>query len=94
MFASNGQYSATHSKIVEVDLGQLQTDSLAEELDHEYKYRFLYVSDDGEIISLYNPNQPTQGGGGDLLLEFTGHPGSGFEHCEKLVQTLTKGSQF
>ena len=59
MFASNGQYSATHSKIVEVDLGQLQKDALAEELDHEYKYRFLYVSDEGEIISLYNPNQPT-----------------------------------
>jgi len=66
-----------------------------EELDHEYKYRFLYISDQGDIKPLYNPAQAAViGGGGDLLLKFSGYPGSGFEFCDITTQSLTRGSQY
>lgn len=95
MFASNGQYSETHTKTVETELSQIQKEAVREELDHEYKYRFLYLSDQGEILPLYNPSQAAViGGGGDLLLTFSGYPGSGFEFCDVMTQSLTRGSQY
>ena len=35
------------------------------------------------MVSLYNPSASVvNGGGGDLLLTFSGYPGSGFEYCD------------
>lgn len=37
------------------------------------------MSDKGELKSLYNPSESAViGGGGDLILTFSGFPGSGF----------------
>jgi len=33
-------------------------------------------------------------GAGDLVLIFSGHPGSGFEQCDITTQSLTRGSQY
>jgi len=43
---------------------------------------------------LYNPSQSIKGGAGDLLLQFSGYPGSGFEYCDATSQSLTRGSQY
>jgi len=43
------------------------------ELDHQYKYRFLAMTDSGDITPLYNPSQTIAGGAGDLILTFTGY---------------------
>lgn len=56
MFASNGQYKEKFAKTVEVEIGQMQKAAVRQELTHMYKYRFLYVSDKGEIITLYDPD--------------------------------------
>ena len=53
-----------------------------QEFDHFYKYRFLYQATNGDIISLYDRDENVLGGAGDLVLKFSGHPGSGFEHCD------------
>lgn len=83
MFASNGQYSDDHTKTVDVDISQIQREAVSQQLDHEYKYRFLYMSEKGELVSLYNPSESAvAGGAGDILLTFTGYPGSGFEQCD------------
>ena len=47
-----------------------------------YKYRFLYLSDNGEYKPLYDSSQTLSGGAGDLVLTFKGLPGSGLEYCE------------
>ena len=52
------------------------------------------MGDNGDILPIYNPNQIIAGGGGDLILTITGHPGSGFENCDITTQTLTRGSQY
>jgi len=31
------------------------------------------LADNGDILPIYNPNQIIPGGGGDLMLTFTGH---------------------
>lgn len=93
-FASNGQYSESHTKSIELELAQIQKAAIRSELDHEYKYRFLYVSDHGDIVPLYDRNQGAVAGAGALLLAFSGHPGSGFEHCEATIQAVTSGSQY
>ena len=86
MFANNGKYSDDHTKTVEVDIAQLQHDAVKDELDHEYKYRFLYMNEQGEMVSLYNPSSSTViGGAGDLVLTFSGYPGSGFEYCDVIT---------
>jgi len=64
------------------------------ELDHEYKYRFLVMDESNNITPLYDKNQIVNGGAGDLMLTFTGHSGSGFEFCDPVYQTLTRGSQY
>ena len=93
-FASNGQYSEGHTKSIELELAQIQKAAIRSELDHEYKYRFLYVSDHGDVLPLYDRKQTGTAGAGQLLLTFSGHPGSGFEHCEAERQALTYGSQY
>ena len=52
------------------------------EIDHEYKYRFLAMQENGDVSPIYNPGQTIPGGGGDLILTFNGFPGSGFEFCD------------
>jgi hypothetical protein len=64
------------------------------EFDHQYKYRFLYLSENGDIVPIYDKNQIVPGGGGDLILKFTGYQESGFERCDVTTQSLTRGSQY
>jgi len=47
-----------------------------------YKYRFLYLNDNGDVVPIYDQSQTVNGGAGDLVLTFRGLPGSGFGHCE------------
>ena len=93
-FASNGQYSESHTKSIELELAQIQKAAIRSELDHEYKYRFLYVSDHGDVLPLYDRNQTGTAGAGEVLLSFRGHPGSGFEGCQPEMQAMTRGSQY
>lgn len=75
-------------------MGQTEKESIRSEFDHEYKYRFLYLNDKGDILPIYSSSQTVPGGAGDLILTFTGHSGSGFEYCDVTTQTLTRGSQY
>jgi hypothetical protein len=43
-----------------------------------YKYRFLYLNDNGEYVPIYDKSQTVNGGAGDLVLTFKGLPDSGF----------------
>ena len=94
MYASNGQYSDNHAKSLVFDLNQLMKQAKRQEFDHFIKYRFLYQAENGDIKPLYDKNQIVKGGAGDLLLTFSGHPNSGFEHCDVEIQSLTRGSQY
>ena len=40
------------------------------------------MSDSGDIVPLYSPNQTIAGGAGDLILTITGYEGSGFQYCD------------
>jgi hypothetical protein len=41
------------------------------------------MNEQGEMVTLYNPSSSTViGGAGDLVLTFSGYPGSGFEYCD------------
>jgi len=64
------------------------------EFDHQYKYRFLYLNDNGDIVPIYDKSQNVPGGGGDLILKFIGYQGTGFERCDVTTQSLTRGSQY
>lgn len=59
-----------------------------------YKYRFLHLNEKGDVLPIYDQSQTVNGGAGDLVLTFKGLPGSGFEHCEPTMQSLTRGSQY
>jgi hypothetical protein len=76
------------------ELTQVQHSSVRFEVDYEYKYRFLTYDSQGNIVPLYDKSQNINGGAGDLMLNFTGAPGSGFEFCDPTTQTLTRGSQY
>ena len=94
MFAQNGKYSEKHSRQVSFEMAQIQKASVRSELDHQYKYRFLALKDNGDLMPLYDPSQVVPGGAGDILLTFYGFQGSGFEFCDVTTQTLTRGSQY
>ena len=50
-----------------------------------YKYRFLYLNDQGDVLPLYDNNQTINAGAYYLDITFKGLPGSGFEHCEPIL---------
>jgi len=52
------------------------------------------MDDAGNVTPLYDKAQTIPGGAGDLMLTFTGFPGSGTEFCDVTTQTLTRGSQY
>ena len=94
MFAQNGKYSEKNKREVQLDLAQVIKPSSPSELNHQFKYRFMQMAENGAITPLYDPTQTVEGGGGDLLLKFYGPAGSGFEFCEISPQSLTRGSQY
>ena len=51
-----GTYSEAHTRNVEYEMAQIQKSSIRMELDHQYKYRFLAMSDSGDIVPLYTPS--------------------------------------
>ena len=75
-------------------LAQIQNQTIRQELDHQYKYRFLVLDDNHNVKPLYEKDQTITGGAGDLMITVTGLPGSGFEYCDPTQQTLTRGSQY
>ena len=72
------------------DLTQVSSD----QPDLELKYRFLHVTDTGDLVPIYSSSQSVTQGAGDVLLTIHGYEGSGFERCEHTTQTLTHGSQY
>jgi hypothetical protein len=56
MYAIDGKYSETHSRSVSYEVAQIQSANIRQELDHQYKYRFLYMGDNGDILPIYNSN--------------------------------------
>lgn len=95
MYAVGREYSDKRTRELTVDLSQIQKQqTVRSELTHMYKYRFLYMNDNGDVTPIYDKTQTIPGGAGDLLLTFKGLPGSGFEYCEPMKQTLTRGSQY
>lgn len=83
MYAIGKEYSDKRTREVAIDISQIQKQqSVRSELTHMYKYRFLYLNDNGDVVPIYDQSQTVNGGAGDLVLTFRGLPGSGFEHCE------------
>lgn len=83
MYADGKEYSDKRSRDVTVDIAQIQKQPGAKsELTHMYKYRFLHMNDNGDVVPIYDQGQDSRGGAGDLVLTFRGLPGSGFEYCE------------
>jgi hypothetical protein len=94
-YANNkGQYSESHTRSVDYDMAPIQKPAIRMELDHEVKYRFLAMQDNGDILPLYDPKANILGGGGDIVLTFTNYEGGGFEFCDLTTQSLTRGSQY
>lgn len=94
MYAFEGQYSEGHTRTVNIDVAQVQKQIKRQELDHQLKYRFLHVTDTGDLVPIFSKAQSINAGAGDVLLAFKGVEGSGFEQCEVTTQTLTRGSQY
>jgi hypothetical protein len=45
----------------------------------------LYQDEQGNMVPIYDKGQTVTGGGGDILLKFTGIPNSGFRYCDATV---------
>lgn len=82
MYADGKEYSDRRTRDLSVDITQIQKSSVKSELTHMYKYRFLHLNDNGDVVPIYDQGQTSVGGAGDLVLTFKGLPGSGFEFCE------------
>lgn len=94
-YAEGKEYSDKRTRDVSVDISQIQKhEAVRSELNHMYKYRFLHLNDNGDVVPIYDQSQTVNGGAGDLVLTFKGLPNSGFEYCEPTMQSLTRGSQY
>jgi hypothetical protein len=55
MYAFQGQYSEAHTRSVSIDLAQIAQDQ--PKYDHQVKYRFLHVTDTGDLVPIYSASQ-------------------------------------
>lgn len=82
-YSRNGRYNDKYVREVTQNLTQVEQQSRRQELDHQYKYRFLvYDETNNNIKPLFSKDQTITGGAGDLMIVVTGIPGSGFERCD------------
>lgn len=55
MYALGKEYSDRRSREVSVDIAQIQkSQSVRSELTHMYKYRFLHLNDNGDVVPIYD----------------------------------------
>lgn len=94
MYASQDHYSEAHSRSVTLDLSQAMSPDDDKELQLQLKYRFLHVTDTGDLVPIYNSAQSVTASAAEVLISFQGHKGSGFERCQPLTQLLARGSQY
>lgn len=77
-----GKYTDENSREITANVAQIQNQTIRQELDHQYKYRFLVLDDSNNVKPLFAKDQTITGGAGDLMITITGLPGSGFEQCD------------
>jgi len=55
MYALGKEYSDKRTREVSVDISQIQKQqSVRSELSHMYKYRFLHLNDNGDVVPIYD----------------------------------------
>ena len=54
MYAFHEQYSEAHSRNLSLDISQALAPAADSELQLQLKYRFLHVTDTGDLVPIYN----------------------------------------
>lgn len=68
MYATDGQYSETHSRTWTLDVSQSQVPD--ENVQLQLKYRFLHVTDTGDLVPIYNSAQSVTASAAEVYLTF------------------------
>jgi hypothetical protein len=81
MYSVQDSYSEANARTLNVDISQVVVHDFEKDLSLQMKYRFLHVTDTGDLVPIYNSAQQVTASAAEVSIQFKGHRGSGFEHC-------------
>lgn len=57
MYSFNENYADHFTRSVNIDISQVKSDYLEKDINYQMKYRFLHVTDTGDLVPIYNSAQ-------------------------------------